>query len=179
MAQRLSARYKTLRSRVDELRRHFLPSRFSATGVYKGVQQIADSAVGQWKSNRKVCQALLGLILVDGEAKWPHKHVTVDFISTRIDSCHKRFLAEIKDNHGVMEKHVVALFLPLGYDCRTLSPTLLTDLNMFGGKRGATAHSSSAKLVATAIDPKNELQVVRSIVASLAVIDRELEKLLK
>ena len=203
MGRPLSVHYKTLRSRLGELRRRFLPRQFSATGVYREhqldrarayrvlchaevesyiearVQQISDAAIKQWKSNRKVCRALLGLILVDGEAKWPHKNVTADFISQRIDSCHRRFLGAIKDNHGLKEKHVVALLLRIGYDCHTLSPALLVELNAFGGKRGAIAHSSSAKLVAAAIDPQTELQAVESIVISLEIIDRELGDLLK
>lgn len=75
-----------------------------------------------------------------------------------------------KNNHGIKEPNVLALFLPLGLNPSDLDSTLLADLTSYGSKRGEVAHKSSA-FVSIYADPLDEFNKARQLVADLMKFD--------
>jgi hypothetical protein len=82
----------------------------------------------------------------------------------------QKYYKHIKDNHGIREKNVLALFAPLGIPAGVLGSTLLPNLDSLGALRGAHAHQS-AKAVATILDPETEYNRVTGLVDDLVVLD--------
>lgn len=81
------------------------------------------------------------------------------------------------ENHGVKEKNLLALFLPIGLEHSKLDPGLLADLDSFGSLRGAAAHSSSRTSVKNAADPATEVQRVESLLMGIKTLDLEIDAL--
>jgi hypothetical protein len=82
----------------------------------------------------------------------------------------QKYYKQIKDNNGIREKNVLALFSPLGVPAAALGPTLLPNLDSFGALRGQHAHQS-AKAVQAALDPEIEHKRVTALVNDLQVLD--------
>ncbi len=81
-----------------------------------------------------------------------------------------KYYKEIKDNNGIKEKNVLALFAPLGIPAIALGSTLLPSLESLGMLRGTHAHNS-AKAVQTALDPETEYNAILALVNELIVFD--------
>lgn len=82
----------------------------------------------------------------------------------------QRYYKQIKDNNGIKEKNVLALFAPLGIPAVALGSTLLPNLDSLGTLRGAHAHQS-AKAVPTVLDPETEYNRVNALINELVVLD--------
>ncbi len=81
------------------------------------------------------------------------------------------------ENHGVKEKNLLALLLPIGVDHSKLDPAFLTEIDSFGSLRGVAAHSSSSTAVQQAIDPAEELKRVAALLPGIEAIDALIEEL--
>lgn len=81
-----------------------------------------------------------------------------------------KYYKQIKDNNGIKERNVLALFAPLGIPATALGSTLLPNLDNLGSIRGTHAHLS-AKAVQTVVDPETEYNRVTALVSELGVLD--------
>ena len=68
------------------------------------------------------------------------------------------------------------LIIPTGIDSSALDPSWIANLNSFGSKRGEIAHTS--KKPSDAINPQDELRVVRNLIAGLKELDERICMLL-
>lgn len=75
----------------------------------------------------------------------------------------------VKSNHGIKDKNLKDIFIPIGLDFNDVSPTLLNSLNSFGGERGSVVHKSITTTVT--LDPRNEKFKVSNILQELALFD--------
>jgi hypothetical protein len=93
------------------------------------------------------------------------KHNDLLELDKKIGKVYSKFLASVKDNHGIKEKNLLALLLPIGVNSDDLDPAWINLMNEFGEKRGLVAHTS-ASLYKTQqpIDPKQEFDTVDKIV---------------
>ena len=82
------------------------------------------------------------------------------------------------ENHGVTEKNLLALLLPVGVDHKRIDPAFLADMESFGALRGFAAHSSSKSTTTQGVDPEVELKRVLALLPGIEVIDSELDALL-
>jgi hypothetical protein len=92
----------------------------------------------------------------------------------------------MRENHGIKEKNILALLLPVGINSDNIDQEWLNLLNTFGKKRGEIAHQSAASYKTTQpIDPKEELETVKKIIGKfpgikgLKDIDQLLEQLMR
>lgn len=92
-------------------------------------------------------------------------------VSRRLQDYYKT----IKDNHGVREKNVLALFTPIGAPRAAYGSTLLPDLDSFGSLRGRFAHQSG-KGVQLVADPETEYKRVIGLIRDITVLDDWLVK---
>ena len=78
----------------------------------------------------------------------------------------------ITRNHGIKERDILRLLLPVGIAAKDIDPTWLATTSSFGSDRGVTAHRS--KQVYSAPDPKSEYDIVIQIIDGLSDIDKQL-----
>jgi hypothetical protein len=98
-------------------------------------------------------------------------------ITEKINSAIKSFKKVIDNNHGLKEKNILALLLPIGIDSNDLDPnnTWFATMNTFGEKRGLVAHKSATSYMTTQTpDPANELNTVNQITDQFLLIIDEL-----
>ena len=101
-------------------------------------------------------------------------------ITEKINSAIKSFKKIIDNNHGVKEKNILALLLPIGIDSDDLDPAWLADMNTFGEKRGLVAHTSATSYMTIQTpDPANELNTVTQIKNELLRIDELINNLIE
>lgn len=101
-------------------------------------------------------------------------------ITEKINSAIKSFKKVIDNNHGLKEKNILALLLPIGIDSDDLDPAWLADMNTFGEKRGLVAHTSATSYMTIQTpDPANELNTVTQIKNELLRIDELINNLIE
>ena len=82
------------------------------------------------------------------------------------------------ENHGVKEKNLLALLLPIGVAHGKIDPAFLADMESFGALRGLAAHSSGKTTARQAVDPEAEQKRVLALMPGIAAIDSEIDALL-
>lgn len=85
----------------------------------------------------------------------------------------------IRNNHGISERYVCALLMPLGVDVRAVNSILISDLNAFAKIRGDHAHQSRRVHLGQQFDPFDRLAKVNNIYALLLEFDEDLQKHLR
>jgi hypothetical protein len=82
------------------------------------------------------------------------------------------------ENHGVKEKNLLAMLLPIGVAHAKIDPTFLADMESFGALRGQAAHASGRTTARQAVDPEGEQKRVLGLLPGIAAIDAEIDVLL-
>jgi hypothetical protein len=109
--------------------------------------------------------------------KWRDEKLT---ISDKLEKCVSQHSYKIgSENHGVKEKNILFMILPLGYDVAQCDQVVLTSLEQFAKARGAVAHSSSLGTVTHFVDPKTEFDNVIQLIANIRPFDVEFDRLAK
>ena len=154
--------------------------------------EIATTALQSWKESKFVSVVTFHMLGFGGvetgrppqtleapvEQKikdWPSKV----FIDDRFGRCVSSFCHRVtKENHGVKEKNIVDMLIPLGFDMGLCDAVFLQKMSSFGDARGSVAHSSGKAHIKKATDPKDEYFVLTDILVSLLPIDEEFDRLL-
>lgn len=140
--------------------------------------ELFNAGWSHWQSRSAPSRVLLALMAFSGTTTMAPPS-TLDLrneqkaykdISVPVHRAQEAWRNRYKDNHGVKEKHVLGLFLPLGIHPDRLDTTLLADLNSFGGLRGEAAHRSSGR-VTKQLDPRSEYDRVLKLIEALKAID--------
>lgn len=82
------------------------------------------------------------------------------------------------ENHGIKEKNLLALLLPIGVAHCKIDSAFLADMESFGALRGLAAHSSGKTTVRQTVDPEEEQKRVLGLMPGIAAIDSEIDALL-
>ncbi|CAI3607650.1 HEPN_RiboL-PSP domain-containing protein [Clostridium neonatale] len=91
------------------------------------------------------------------------KHIDKGTTSTKVNKIIIDFKSEVIDqNHGIKEKNIEKMFIPLGINKDDIDSAWLSTLDTFGAKRGETAHKSGQ--VQQPIDLRTEVSNIRFIV---------------
>jgi hypothetical protein len=106
---------------------------------------------------------------------WPER---ID-IKVRVQKSATSYIRHARiENHGIREKNLLRLLLPIGADLSSFDPILISELDGFGERRGVFAHSSAITHVTSRPDPKDELDKVNNIVDLLKDVDKELDRIM-
>ena len=81
----------------------------------------------------------------------------------------------INNNHGIKEKNLRSLLIPIGIDFDNLDQTWVTGMENFGALRGERAHTSAT--VSRAINPADELADVERLMVGLQLLDEKINQL--
>jgi hypothetical protein len=196
-----SKRWKDLERETRRLRNQFLPEPFEPLGVYPNsarvqahtraflvlshaeiesylegwAKEIARAAETLWTSSNKVTKPLAYLLATLAERIEPKTKDSPQKLADASVRLFQKYYKVIKDNNGVKEANVLALFAPLGIPASALGATLLPSLDSLGSLRGSHAHES-AKAVASVLDPETEFKRVTDLVTELGSLDDWLRK---
>jgi hypothetical protein len=187
-------RLQRLFTRLDKLEAHLLPAAFSLTGRYTQRQHDYTKAFlllvhaelesyfedrarnlvtnAEARYQRKgICTPVLSRLLVyHNAAKDELGPVSPNAVSKAINY----YLDHLDKNHGIKEKNLLTIFLPLGISHEQLDAQLVAACNQLAQKRGQFAHASFK--THQQVDPKTERDNIRlNILPEL----KHLEKLLK
>jgi hypothetical protein len=153
--------------------------------------EIANAAMTAWMTNNHVSPTTLSLLGFSGHnmalppdtleapgenqrKSWPEKTQ----IGTRLKNAVDAYVRYVRvDNHGIRERQIMAMLLPIGIAPSDLDPLAIANIDNFGRMRGETAHSSTAGQLTVGIDPEAEFKIVQEIVLHLDPIDSVLDAL--
>jgi hypothetical protein len=200
-----SKRFEQLGERMNQLRAHLLPA-ISATGDYSAqeldrvrgfrllahaeiesfledrAKEVAIGAVKRWDANGSLGIILMSLVAFHSRQRTvTHSHLKDECTGRKqrlretVTQANNAFIAAVEKNHGIREENVLKLLLPIGIKATEIDSTLLNTIDSFGATRGESAHRSVH--TQQMIDPKNEDETVKAILAGLAKIDQMLDGL--
>ena len=153
--------------------------------------EIANAAAVAWRTRQQVSLTTLSLLGFSGqhlstppdtlkapgrnqEKSWPDKTQ----IGTRLKNAIDAYVKYVRmDNHGVRERQLMAMLIPLGIAPSDLDPLAVADIDNFGRQRGETAHNSTAGQMTIGADPKAEFESVQKILRHLSPVDSLLDAL--
>jgi hypothetical protein len=190
-------RLQRLLTRLDKLEGHLLPSAFSLTGRYSPRQhdhtkaflllvhaelesyfedrarRLVTNAEVRYRT-RGVCTPVLSRLLVyHHAAKDELGPVSPNTVSKAINY----YLDHLEKNHGIKEKNLLTIFLPLGISHVDLDAQLVAACNQLAQKRGQFAHASFK--THQQVDPKTERDNIRhNILPELRNLEKRLKTLL-
>ncbi|MGH8604987.1 MAG: hypothetical protein ACREXR_20040 [Gammaproteobacteria bacterium] len=186
-----SQRYRDLRRRIAVLKRRlpqaspigfYSPRQIDATLSFRllshaeleaCIEDLAATALNSayvaYQFNLKIDSVLLSLAAHYGGFKLSggFGRDGTDRVLRDAVTSHSRV---IRTNHGVRERTLVKLLAPLGVKAGDLDPKWVADIDSFGSRRGATAHSSVGALAIP--DPVQERKDVTALVDGLAGVDK-------
>lgn len=188
-------------ARLSELRRHLLPRKFDPTGTYADrvhdrarayrllahaeiewtIEQLvftaANEAYNHWRSNGRVGRTLICLLaFLDGSqdkvpTSLPSKGPPQLF--QRVERAKNEFCTYVLvENHGIRERNLLKLLLPVGVREADLDPIWLATVDSFAQSRGEAAHRSNR--VVSPPDPRTEYSTVSQIVVGIRNLDAKL-----
>lgn len=155
------------------------------------VLEIATNALTIWNNKKQTTITLVCLFAFSGltlekppdslttsqQAKILEEKLKLD---RKLSKVFGSFKNSVKNNHGIREKNILLLLLPIGVNSDDLDKVWLQEMNDFGAKRGEFAHQSASNYkTRQPPDPRNELEMVNRLLQGLIDIDRLLNNLLK
>lgn len=139
------------------------------------IEDIASDCITKahtkWNNGQKKSVVLVNFFAIEG---WSVEHQVKKDTNERLCQLISLYKQKIKDNNGLKEKNIKALFLPLGVDL-TIINTLMADLDALGVDRGAIAHT--AMKTHSVLDPGVEQSRINQIVSGLEVLDNQVRML--
>ena len=150
------------------------------------VLDIAKKAFDKWNINKtKTSLTLCSLLAFCGQemkkppdslnspqANQQTKWGELLHMERKLNKALQHFRINVKDNHGVKEKNILSLLLPVGVDPNDLDPLWLTNMDSFGASRGEAAHTSFRRIcVNNTPDPKSEFDTVNGLLAGIKQVD--------
>jgi hypothetical protein len=156
------------------------------------VTEVAKHALKEWKNSRKTTRPIVAMVAFCGrDMVYPPdtlappqpsakvKHEEQLHLTERVNAASKNLFQSLKDNHGVKERNILRLLIPIGFLHSDLDPLWLVTMNSFGEARGEAAHLS-AKLgtVSHPPDPKSEHELVKAVLVGLKDVDEKLTELM-
>lgn len=84
------------------------------------------------------------------------------FLVGSLEKAVETFSGQIGRNHGVKEKNLLTMLLPLGLDTRRIDNLWLKDMSDFGSRRGTLAHKRMGA-IKSVLDPFTDLAAVEKL----------------
>ncbi len=201
---RQSRRFRSLQRRVEQLRRAFLPRRYSDTGAYAQpvidrarafrllvhaefesyiediVQESVEKAIQKWTRSGKITTPILAIT-----ASYEGVDRINDFsnyqkkqpptITTIVHKAKIHFEYNKSQNHGIRIQNILSLLSQVGIAQNDLEAAWLGAIDNFGVARNEVAHSSGARgYVAYQTDPRSIDQASIIILSGIKDLDAKI-----
>lgn len=185
-------RFNQLEKRITIIENSYLP-KISPTGAYSNKEQddlraflllihaeiesyfeeISENKVKtafkNWKINRSKSNVLLSLVSFCGD------DIHSKELEDRIHKSLTFYISKLKKNHGIKEKNILDILLPVGIEYNSIDATWLNTMTSFGTNRGEVAHSTAA--VQQPLDPVTLKNTITLIMTEIKKIDQEIKKI--
>jgi len=196
----MSRRLKQLTTRLSFLENNILPSERVDGNYTKKEQDLIRSFVllthaeieayledvaktrvtkslSDWNSSRVKSNCIKSVVSFVGHDLKFENDLNSNNIQYRVNKTVAHYMSAVVDkNHGIKEKNILKVLLPLGIEINELDQTWLSVMESFGSTRGLIAHSSFN--VQTSIDRNTELNRIKNqILPELTNIDALIKKL--
>jgi hypothetical protein len=190
----LSVRYQNLNLRIEALKNRFLQFDNLDSFVTENqdklmsfrllvhaeleyfieeyARTIINRFLSDWTIRRRVLPGLRYLILYSTNKFDNENYINID---DRIRGCCQSFISRIDNNHGIKQKNIISLFVPLGVTQSYLDNAWLATMDSFGTRRGSYAHKSYS--VQVQIDKATELNEIKHVMGGVKKVDTKLQKL--
>lgn len=189
-------RLQRLLTRITKLEEHFLPATFSLTGRYSRLQHdltkafllLAHAELESYFEDRArkvalnvqeryersgICTPVLSRLLVYHNAG---KDELGPVSAKAVEKAINYYIDHLEKNHGIREKNLLTIFLPLGICHSALDAQLIAACNQLSEKRGQFAHASFK--THQQVDPKTERDNIRkNILLVLTKLERRFKEL--
>jgi hypothetical protein len=198
----ISQRFRVLEKELKSLRKNFLPPRFDDIGNYytprkialagaylvmshaeiesyfeDRVLDVANNAKHIWENNHQVNLTFACLLAFSGLTleRTPGKLSSQSFkdLGNKFDDSFYVFQRYVRtNNHGIREKNILSLLLPIGINSNEIDVNWLDEIDNFGKKRGDFAHQSASRYTTNhPPNPKDELKTINRLVYGFDHID--------
>lgn len=184
-----SQRFKILEQELKNLRKYFLPHQFKPDDNYTSkeiahaiafcvlthaeieayledrVLEVALYAKDSWSRYQKITLPFACLLAFSGQKlEEPPASLSSQKLKSLEDKFSDIFL-NFKDNitnknHGIREKNIIQLLLPIGIRSNQIDETWLQEIDNFSRRRGNFAHQSATKKMQQVQSPEIEYNFV-------------------
>lgn len=133
-------------------------------------------SLNDWNKLRRKSNCLKSVISFAGnEISFERDKKALD-IQHRINRSAQHYLSLVNMNHGIREKNILDILLPLGIEYDELDNTWINVMDSFGSVRGKLAHTSYQ--VQQPIDRNSQVDIINNqIVPEIIRIDGLIKKL--
>jgi hypothetical protein len=134
-------------------------------------------SLSDWNSSRVKSNCIKSVVSFVGNDLKFENDANSNNIQYRVNTTVAHYMRAVVDkNHGIKEKNILKVLLPLGIEINELDQTWLSVMESFGSTRGLFAHKSFN--VQTSIDRNTELNRIKNqILPELTNIDLLIKKL--
>ena len=126
-------------------------------------------AFKNWKLNRTKSNVLISLVSFIS--------LNNDFnnqsIEERVNKSLTIYCNALSKNHGIKEKNILSMLLPIGVELSEIDTTWLNTINSFGTSRGEIAHTAAH--VQQPLDPVTLRSTVQQILSEVVIIDEKIK----
>ncbi|MEU4830763.1 HEPN domain-containing protein [Streptosporangium sp. NPDC023615] len=142
--------------------------------------QVVEEAFRVWKSGGAIRPSLLALLAYKETPYSPPTSILAPpqrrspDLESRINAEKNSYSWYVRNkNHGIKEKNILKILLPIGCLEHEIDTTWLSNLDSWATARGTTAHQTGK--IQVRIDPYHEHKTVREIHAGFRDIDKLLQ----
>ncbi|MFI2033247.1 hypothetical protein ACH470_00860 [Streptomyces bottropensis] len=98
-------------------------------------------------------------------------------MAAKIQTAKKHYSTYVREkNHGIKEKNLLHLLLPLGVEKVEIDSTWLHATEGWATERGTVAHTSASGKMQVQVDPRSEFNTVKQVLAGFQKMDAILGK---
>lgn len=145
------------------------------------VIEVVDNAISQWKVAGSITTSLLAMMAyrefapaipesLSGAAAKPSKFPS---LAARVEAARTELHRYARNqNHGIKEKNLLRLLLPIGIQEAEIDATWLSAAEAWATARGDAAHKGAKMQVRP--DPQNELKVVNLVLEGFRDLDEDM-----
>jgi len=200
-----STRFVQLRKSIDSLKLQLLPKKFNILGRYTELQvtktksfmllvhaeieyfieeTVREKAIDSVRKFKEENIISLSVVTLLGFLSKKNQTITetlragntdIKDIQQRLDESLTIFLSTIESNHGIKNKNLLELLLPVGIEESQLDTVWINDMDGFGSDRGLFAHKSgSSYSTIKVINPEDVLSKVENLLIGLRELDNSL-----
>ncbi len=144
------------------------------------IEDIAKNKISKslqdWNSLRKRSNCLKSVVSFSGDKISFDNDGNAHDIRYRINKSANHYLSSVAKNHGIREKNILAILLPLGIEHHELDNTWIGVMDAFGANRGKIAHTSYQ--VQQPIDRNTQVNIINNqIVPEIIRLDEIVRKI--
>lgn len=154
----------------DDLRAYLLLAHAEIESYFEEIsEKKAKDAFSKWQTNRTKSNVLIALV------SFCEANLKGLSLEDRIHTALTSHINRLKMNHGIKEKNLCDILLPIGLEYSQIDVTWLSMMSSLGADRGKVAHSTVT--VQQPLDPATLKNTLLLILSEIKNVDEAVKKL--